>query len=128
MRTSLVVAFAIALAACANAFAAPATSLSITYSPEGLGGPRQTWTLRCSPTGGTHPRRAAACRRLAQVVQPFRAVPAEAVCTQIYGGPDVALVRGTFRGRRVWTYFRLRDGCEINRWQRVVPLLPARGA
>jgi hypothetical protein len=54
-------------------------------------------------------------------------VPKDSVCTQIFGGPNVALVRGTFEGRRIWTYFRLRDGCEISRWKRVVPLLPSPG-
>ena len=116
-----VVALVVAVQAAA---AAPATSLTITYSPEGETGPSRTWTLRCSPTGGTHPSRAAACRRLNTVRDPFRPVPHDAVCTAIYGGPNLALVRGTFNGRRVWTWFRLRNGCEIERWKRVVPLLP----
>lgn len=128
MRIALLVTVALALGCTTAGAASPGVSLTITYSPEGLDGPRQTWTLRCGPLGGTHPARRAACRQLAQTENPFRLIPRDAICTQIYGGPAVALVRGNFRGRRVWTYFRLRDGCEIARWQRVVPLLPSRDA
>jgi hypothetical protein len=34
-------------------------------------------------------------------------------------------VTGRFRGARVWAKFQLRNGCEIARWKRVVPLLPS---
>jgi hypothetical protein len=27
-------------------------------------------------------------------------------------------VRGTYQGRRIWTRFARRDGCEIARWNR----------
>jgi hypothetical protein len=37
-------------------------------------------------------------------------------------------VRGTFRGKRVWTWFKRRDGCEIARWKRVGFLFPSSGA
>lgn len=107
-----------------HTLAAIAVSLTITVWPEGKPGPSQTWTLRCSPVGGTLPARVEACRRLADMKKPFAPVPPGMVCTQIYGGPETALVRGTFRGRRVWTYFRRRDGCEIARWRRVSFLFP----
>jgi hypothetical protein len=55
-------------------------------------------------------------------------VPKDAVCTEIYGGPDVARVTGRFRGRPIWVQFQLRNGCEISRWKRVQPLLPSFGA
>jgi len=48
------------------------------------------------------------------------------MCTEIYGGPQEALVRGVFRGRRVRATFRRRDGCEINRWNRVAFLFGVR--
>lgn len=44
-------------------------------------------------------------------------------CTQQYGGPQVAVVTGTFRGRTVNTVFRRTDGCEIARWRAMAPLL-----
>jgi hypothetical protein len=55
------------------------------------------------------------------------APPAPAtVCSQVYGGPQVAVVRGLFRGRRWWVTFTRRNGCEIARWNRLVFLFPVR--
>jgi hypothetical protein len=104
------------------------TALSITVWPQGLDGPSQRWTLRCGPTGGTHPARIAACRKVGSLSAPFRPVPTDAVCTQVYGGPAVARVVGRFRGNHVWYQFRRLDGCEIDRWDRLRPLLPAADA
>ena len=101
------------------------TALTVTVWPQGMDGASQRWTLRCGPPDGTHPSRAAACARLLTTPDPFRPVPRGAACTTIYGGPDVAIVTGRFRGRRIWAKFQLRNGCEIDRWKRVVPLLPS---
>jgi hypothetical protein len=81
--------------------------------------PVQVRTLRCNPPGGTLARRAEACARLGRLRDPFAPVPKDVVCTQVYGGPEVARVRGTFRGRRVDASFNRRNGCEIRRWDRV---------
>jgi hypothetical protein len=56
--------------------------------------------------------------------QPFRRVPRDAVCLEIYGGPQTALVTGRLRGRRVRARFNRHDGCEIGRWNRVRFLFP----
>jgi hypothetical protein len=104
------------------------TALTITVWPSGMGGQSERWTLRCGPTGGTLPARVAACRKLNSLSAPFRPVPKDAACTQIYGGPAVARVTGRFRGNRIWAEFRRRDGCEIARWERLRPLLPAGSA
>lgn len=45
------------------------------------------------------------------------------MCTQQYGGPQVAVVTGTFHGRPVHCRFSLTDGCEIARWRSLAPLL-----
>ena len=45
------------------------------------------------------------------------------LCTQQYGGPQVAVVTGTFNGRAVNSRFSLTDGCEIARWRALSPLL-----
>ena len=45
------------------------------------------------------------------------------LCTQQYGGPQVAEVTGTFHGRSVRTVFRRTDGCEIARWNSLAALL-----
>jgi hypothetical protein len=86
-------------------------ALTITVWPNGQGGTSHARVVRCpgSPV----------CARLAQVDNPFKPVPSDMACTQIYGGPDVALVRGTYMGRKIWVRFRRTDGCQISRWDRV---------
>ena len=91
--------------------AAVAAALTITVWPEGLKGPSATHVVRCPGS--------AVCTRLATVEHPFAPVPRGAACTLIYGGPQVALVRGTYGGRRVWARFNRSNGCEIARWNRV---------
>ncbi len=84
------------------------------------------WTLGCAPVRGTLPDAARACRRLATMSRPFAPVPKDAVCLQVYGGPQVAFAKGTYRGSRIWAWFRRRDSCETARWNRVGFLLVAR--
>ena len=103
----------------------PWARLTITVWPQGGDAlESKRWTLRCGPVGGTHPNRARACVRLANLSNPFRPVPRDAVCTQIYGGPAEALVTGVFRGRKVVARFNRTDGCQIERWNRVAALFP----
>jgi hypothetical protein len=105
----------------------PSASLAITVWPRGRGHASHGWTLRCHPPGGTLPSRAAACGRLlASSDNPLAPTPPGTMCTEIYGGPQEALVRGMFRGRRIWTRFTRREGCAISRWNRVSFLFPAR--
>jgi Subtilisin inhibitor-like len=120
-----VLALAVTALALASGGTAAPTDLRITVWPEGPEhGGAQVWRLRCDPAGGTLPRAATACRRLAALERPFAPVPKDAACTQVFGGPEVARVVGTFRGRRVWVTFRRRDGCEIDRWNRHRFLFP----
>ena len=101
------------------------TSLNITVWPNGEGnGGKRAWTLRCAPLGGTLPHRASACRQLAGLKAPFAQPPKDLACTQIYGGPQEALVTGRFRGRPVHARFSRKDGCQIERWNRVRFLFP----
>jgi hypothetical protein len=101
-------------------------ALSITVWPAGRDGPAHTWTLRCGPAAGTLPHALRACTRLRALRAPFAPVPRDVACAQIYGGPQEALVRGTFRGRRVAARFNRRDSCQTARWNRVALLLPVR--
>ena len=48
---------------------------------------------------------------------------ADTACTQIFGGPETATIKGTIRGEPVDAKFSRSDGCEIERWKRVEPLL-----
>ena len=98
----------------------PSADLRITVWPAGRDHPARVATLRCDPVAGTLSARAAACGRLgAFPISPFAPTPVGIACTQIYGGPDEALVVGRFRGRPVWARFHRRDGCGIARWNRV---------
>jgi hypothetical protein len=47
------------------------------------------------------------------------------MCTQQYGGPQVAVVTGWFLDRQVHSTFSRTDGCEIARWRTMAPLLGA---
>lgn len=91
----------------------------------------QRWTLRCSGTeplpGSTHPDAAAACVLVA--ARPgLLAPPARGrLCTQQYGGPEVAEVTGTLDGRPVSRRFTRTDGCGIAEWTAAEPLLGAPG-
>lgn len=102
------------------------TSLQVTVWPNGPDHtPKRSYTLKCAPLGGTLPHRAAACRQLARLKAPFAPTPKNMACTEIYGGPQEALVTGRLRGALVRARFNRRDGCEIARWNRVAFLFPA---
>jgi hypothetical protein len=81
--------------------------------PGGRNGPARVSTLHC-------PSASPSCRKLAAVPwSAFAPTPSERPCIEIHGGPQEALVTGTFRGRRVWARFSREDGCEIARWNRL---------
>ncbi len=129
MRALLVFGCALALLA-PVAGASSATSLTITYIAD-VDRPteRASWTLQCGPVGGTHPRRVAVCRELARLGwRAFRPVPPDTACTELFGGPQVAVVSGRVSGRGVWVRLSRVDGCQIERWGRVPGLLPRGGA
>jgi hypothetical protein len=101
------------------------TSLNITVWPNGRSHtPKRTYTLTCAPVAGTLPHRAAACTKLAALKSPFAPTPKQTACTQIYGGPQEALVTGRFRGSLIRARFSRKNGCEIARWTRVRFLFP----
>jgi hypothetical protein len=101
------------------------TSLRVTYWEDGAVTSKSvTWTLRCDPASGSLARPARACTRLAAGgVKLFAPLRTDMVCTEIYGGPQRSRVVGTVDGSRVWATFARRDGCEIDRWQRISPWL-----
>jgi hypothetical protein len=95
------------------------TNLEIRVWPSGEDGPLTLWTLTC-PAGGTLPDAARACERLEELgTRAFAPTPKDVVCAQIYGGPEVAEVTGTFEGRPVNARFTRIDACEMERWKRV---------
>ena len=47
------------------------------------------------------------------------------ICTQIYGGPEIATVIGTLDGSTVDTEIGRYDGCGIGDWDVLTSLLPS---
>jgi hypothetical protein len=94
---------------------APATELTVTVWPEGRDGPMRQRRVECPG--------APVCPELS--LRSFAPVPRNMACTAIYGGPSVARVIGTIRGRPVDERFSLEDGCQIARWERNRALLGA---
>ncbi|MEU4088661.1 SSI family serine proteinase inhibitor [Streptomyces aureus] len=102
--------------------------LTVTVTGVG-GGADGTFELVCHPAGGTHPHAAEACDRLDRMTtwgkDTFAPVPPDALCTMVYGGPATAHVTGTWAGRPVDARYDRANGCEISRWNALVPVLPA---
>jgi hypothetical protein len=101
------------------------TELEITFWPQGRSsGNAQTWTLTCEPAGGTHRSPEDACARLAALEDPFAPPSPDEICTEQYGGPEEAVVSGTYRGEPVSYELARTNGCEIARFERLGFLLP----
>lgn len=105
------------------------TSLTVTVSQSGNPAANGTFELACDPAGGSHPAAQKACDRLAEAVEadedPFAPTARAAMCTQQAGGPASARIHGTWQGRDVDARFSRANGCEISRWNNLVPVLPS---
>jgi Subtilisin inhibitor-like len=104
------------------------TDLEIVVWASGRSGDKTEARLRCSPAGGTLADPEATCERLDAMERPFVRPDDDAVCTEIYGGPAVAEIRGTFQGSEVDATFARTDGCEIALWDRHQFLFPVQPA
>lgn len=98
-----------------------------------------SYGIRCSGgeasvRGTTRVEAAAACRALARPAVQNRLIRGpepEQVCTQVYGGPQTALISGTLAGQTVNAVVARDDGCGIGDWDNLLEdVLPpvARGA
>ncbi|MFF7970405.1 SSI family serine proteinase inhibitor [Streptomyces sp. NPDC007905] len=87
-----------------------------------------TYEVSCHPGAGDHPDVAGACRVLDANTRwgqdAFAPVAPGSTCIMLYGGPATAHVTGTWAGRPVDARYDRGNGCEIARWDRLVPLLP----
>jgi hypothetical protein len=101
---------------------APGDTLTVQVKASAQAPPK-TWTLRCDPAGGDHPKAKQACDTLAKAKDPFKPTPPGQMCTHIYGGPEVATVKGTWDGKPINAKFTRGNGCELHRWSQVGPLL-----
>jgi hypothetical protein len=98
------------------------TELTVTLHPQGpeRGAPA---TAEVSCAEGEVPE-TAACEAVAEIREDAAdPVPPGAVCTQIYGGPDLVRLQGTLHGSAVDAELTRTNGCEIDRFDRFLPLL-----
>ncbi|MDJ1131760.1 SSI family serine proteinase inhibitor [Streptomyces iconiensis] len=112
----------------ADGHSAHGDRLVFTVTDSGNGAHDGSYTLRCRPAGGNHPSPQRACAALERAAaggeDPFKPVAPDAQCTMIHGGPATAHVSGAWRGQTVDARFKRTNGCEIDRWAKLVPALP----
>ena len=123
----ILVAGSMLLAACGGNTASSGAATTLTVSVVSEGTEPQEFTLACgAPPSGTAPHLATredaerACATVEDPANRRRLVGGpdqDRVCTQIYGGPQVAEVRGTVRDEPVETNFHRADGCGITDWE-----------
>ena len=104
------------------------TGASTTYTLQERStspGASTTYTLTCPKGTGTLPEARAACSKLQRVgASAFAPVPPGTACTEIYGGPQTARVRGRLAGKAIGAVFSQSDGCQSARWSRLEFLFP----
>jgi hypothetical protein len=131
------VALMVVLAGCASSTAAAPSPSAASRTPDlppnallveihrGGSSPTESYRLICGTTvTGDHPAGAAACAHLFGLAHPFAPIPADQMCSQIYGGPQTAHVTGRWRGTPVDLRLSRVDGCRVEQWNSLGPLLP----
>jgi hypothetical protein len=119
-------------AAAAARAAPPPVRLTVTFTRGS--GPRHVSHLRCTGNRAvadgflSSVGAARACGHARRIARVLASPPSRRrACTQIYGGPERALVTGTIGARRIRRGFARTDGCRIADWRRAMPLLPRPG-
>ena len=98
-----------------------ATDLAVTLDADGEGGdPPLQESVSCPGPDEE------ACEAVAGMPDDAAAqVPPQTACTEIYGGPDTLVIQGKLDGESVDARLVRTNGCEIERFDRFVPLLKA---
>jgi len=126
-RALLILLLLLVTAGCGGGSSSSSASadLRITVWPQGKTGASTTYTLTCPKGTGTLPEARAACSKLQRVgASAFAPVPPGSACTEIYGGPQTARVRGRLAGKAIGAVFSQSDGCQSARWSRLEFLFP----
>jgi hypothetical protein len=100
--------------------AVASTNLVIELDADGQGGkpPERTQVL-CEEAMTTSP-----CPELADLTAADLApVPPHTACTDIFGGADIVTITGTLHGHPVDAKLTRANGCEVERFNKVVPVL-----
>ncbi len=98
--------------------------LTVTLDPDGPDGPEKEMTEKdVSCEDGSDD---AACDAIAELdVAALDPVSPDTACTEIFGGPDTASLKGIIEGEEVDVELTRANGCEIERFDAAVPLLQA---
>ena len=94
-------------------------NLQITYIPEPGVTPRKA-DLVCPASTADD---TAACEEIESLTPAFDPVPADQACSQQYGGPEQVVLSGTWAGKPVDTTLTRTNGCEIDRYEALAPVL-----
>ncbi len=106
------------------------TDLDITVWPDGKDkGEPKRYTLSCPEPSGVHPDPEKACEAVYDLnAEDFEPVSPDAICTEIYGGPQQARLEGTFAGGDdvvpVALDLSRENGCQIDLWDRFAKIVP----
>ena len=130
MRFVVVLAALVLVAGCGDddeteaPAATPAPQMAeLTVTVDDGTGKTKTADVNCNA-----PEDSEVCGALADIKpDTFEAVPGNQACTQQYGGPETATVKGTLNGDTVDAKFSRVNGCEIARWDAANELLGAAG-
>jgi hypothetical protein len=102
----------------------PANDLLVEIHRDGST-PTESYRLTCgSSASGNHPAGPAACAHLLALAHPFAPIRADQMCSQIYGGPQTAHITGRWKGAAVDLRVSRVDGCRVEQWNSLGPLLP----
>lgn len=97
-------------------------NLVVSYKPTATS-PVTRFSLVCSGSiiTGTHPNKRSICNFLkknkSNSIYLLSSPLKDMMCTEIYGGPEVATIMGNYNGRKVNTKYSRTNGCTISRWQ-----------
>lgn len=107
--------------------ASPAAFTSAASAAGDLPAPAASSSTSSSADSLTGPAKAArdSCDQLRRLSGPVGPVPAGQMCSMIYGGAQTAQVTGVWHGAPVREKYSRTNGCEVARWNRMAPVLPA---
>jgi hypothetical protein len=124
MRAIMLVAAVLLFAGCGSdepTQSSDLANLTVTVDQDGddTGAPPKELKLTCASASDSDACKAAD----ALTKQDLAPTPSNQACTQIFGGPETATIKGTLHGETIDATFSRSDGCEIDRWKNVEPLL-----
>jgi hypothetical protein len=121
-----------AAAHAAGSGTAPAAALTLKFTvTDAPAATPQPATLTCfgtwaNATGYLREAPDEACQQARRLADFLPSAPdPNRTCTQIFGGPQTATVKGAINGRQIRRAFSRKNGCELADWDRMGPLLAA---